>query len=112
MAFVVVVKKINSSIDPDKIINIMEESNIPMGKNMKYYEKRNINKENYTYTLRIKYKSFNENNEEMCKFYDNLIQYKWIKLQYNKNINFKISMKTIDYYNYIYNNVIYRDYTF
>lgn len=102
MVFVVVIKKINLSIDPEKIVTFMEKSNIPMGKNMKYYEKRNINKENDTYTLRIKYRSFNENNKEMCEFYDDLIQYKWIKLQYNENTNFKLSMKTIDYYNFVY----------
>lgn len=112
MVFVVVIKKINSSINPDIIINIMEKSNIPMGENMKYYEKRNINKENDTYTLRIKYRSFNENNEEMCKFYDELIQYKWIKLNYNEKINFKLSMKTIDYYNYVYKNFTHGDYTY
>ena len=107
MVFVVVVKKINTSIDPDKIIHIMEQSNIPMGNNIKYYEKRKINKQNNTYTLHIKYRSFNEENEKMCKFYDDLIEYKWIKLKYDDNTYFKIRIKEIDYYNFVYRNVFY-----
>lgn len=105
MVFVVVVKKINTSINPDRIINIMEQSNIPMGNNIKYYEKRKINKDNNTYTLHIKYRSFKDNNEKMCKFYDDLIEYKWIELRYNDNTYFKIRIKDIDYYNFVYNNV-------
>lgn len=107
MVFVVVIKKINLSIDPEKIINTMENNNIPLGKNMKYYEKRKVNQEDNTYTLRIKYRSFDENNKEMCNFHNELINYKWIKLNYDENISFKLSIKTIDYYNYVYGNVSY-----
>lgn len=107
MVFVVVIKKINLSIDPEKIINIMENNDIPLGKNMKYYEKRKVNKEDNTYTLRIKYRSFDESNKKMCNFHNELINYKWIKLNYSENISFKLSIKTIDYYNYVYGNVSY-----
>ncbi len=105
MAFRVVIKKIDLSVDPDKILDMMKHIDIPIGDNMKYYEQRSINTKNNTYTLRIKYRSFNEQNDKMCKFYNDLITYKWIRLHYNENTSFKISMKTIDYCNYIYNNV-------
>ena len=112
MVFVVVIKKINLSIDPENIINIMENNDIPLGKNMKYYEKRKVNKEDNTYTLRIKYYSFDENNKEMCNFHNELINYKWIKLQINDNLTFKICMKKIDYYNFVYGNFTYGDYIY
>ena len=38
MAFVVLVKNINTSIHPDQIINTMGNNNIPMGNNIKYYK--------------------------------------------------------------------------
>jgi len=103
MAFRVVIKNINSSINPDKILDMMNHIDIPIDDNMKYYEQRCINPKNNTYTLRIKYRSFNDQNDKMRKFHNDLITYRWIRLIYNENISFKLSMKTIDYCNYIYN---------
>lgn len=102
MAFVVVIKKINSSIQPVDIFKKMNDINIPLGNNIKYYKKKRINVENDTYTLCIKFHSFDNKNEKMCKFHNDLIYYKWILLEYDNNTIFKISMKSIDYYNYMY----------
>ena len=107
MAFVVLVKNVNSSIHPDQIINLMGNNNIPMGKNIKYYKVRKLDTEKQIYTLYIKYRSFKDSNEKMCNFHNELINYKWIELNYKENISFKLSIKTIDYYNYIYGNVSY-----
>jgi len=112
MAFVVLVKNVSSSIQPDQIINLMGNNNIPMGENIKYYKVRKLDTEKQVYTLYIKYSSFKDSNEKMCNFHNELINYKWIKLQINDNLTFKICMKKIDYYNFIYGNFTYGDYAY
>jgi len=107
MGFVVVIKKINTSINPDIILDTMNKSSIPIGNNIKYYKQYKINTEKNTYRLYIKYNSFNKENKNMVNFHDELIKYKWIKIRYANSINFKVSMKDIDYYNYIYKDIYY-----
>ena len=103
MVFVVVVKKLDNSVAPEFIIDALKYNKIPLDENIKYYEKRKINNEKKTYNLNIKYRSFEDDNNEMKEFYKNLINYKWIKIFY-KDFSFKISIKTIDFYNFVYNN--------
>ena len=112
MAFVVLVKNINTSIHPDQIINTMGNNNIPMGNNIKYYKIRKFDNEKQIYTLYIKYRSFNDKNKKMCNFHNELINYKWINIKYNDDITFKMCIKKIDYYNFVYGNFTYGDYTY
>ena len=75
MAFVVVVKRVDTFVNPEKIVNILEnEYNISI-EFIKYYEKRKINNIKNTYTLRIKFRSFYRDQENVSRFYDELLKY-------------------------------------
>tara|TARA_B100000886_G_scaffold340536_1_gene310963 strand:- start:4720 stop:5028 length:309 start_codon:yes stop_codon:yes gene_type:complete len=100
MAFVVVIKKVDTFVDPEKIVNILtEEYNVSI-EFMKYYEKRKINEIKNTYTLRIKFHSFYRDQENVSKFYDELVKYEWVKIPINEK-SYKMSLNLKDYYAYI-----------
>ena len=102
MAFVVVVKRVDTFVNPEKIVNILEnEYNISI-EFIKYYEKRKINNIKNTYTLRIKFRSFYRDQENVSRFYDELLKYEWIKILINEK-SYKMSLNLIDYYAFINN---------
>lgn len=101
MAFVVAAKKIPYSIDPEKIIKLLIDSYNLSINDLKYYEKRKLNNELNTYTLRIKFYSFYNDNMSMNNFHNDLMINEWIKMTID-NFIFKIKIRLVDYYYYYY----------
>ena len=99
MAFVVTSKRIPYSIQPENIIQIIIDNYNLSVSDLKYYEKRKLNEELKTYTLRIKFNSFYDDNINMNIFHNELMTNEWIKLNIN-NFVFKIKLRLMDYYYY------------
>lgn len=96
MAFVVVIKKVSKDIRPEKIMNVLKYNNIPTDK-IKYYESRNVNEEDNTYTLRIKFYSFDDDETTICNFYNELVSYRGLYINCGNDI-LKMKIKMKNYY--------------